>query len=135
MNLTRVLYGLLCAVMLSSCSQWKALTSRDNSTVATKTPSKRTKSGDVKFIDGISVSPGNVVVSKHPMGPSMPNAGKRKKERDVYNSSTRTVANSGDIERVDWLQLKYAIVLDATVESLTNVGLLKTIDDWWGGEP
>ena len=41
-------------------------------------------------------------------------------------------APAGDIERADWLQLKYAIMLDANVEKLNNVSMLKTIDDWWG---
>jgi hypothetical protein len=36
------------------------------------------------------------------------------------------------IENADMLQLKYAIVTDATVEKLTNIPLLATIDKWWG---
>lgn len=66
------------------------------------------------------------------MGPSMPPVAKRKQEREAYNSTIKRSASAGDIERVDWLQLKYAIVLDATVETLTNVNLLKLIDDWYG---
>lgn len=66
------------------------------------------------------------------MGPSMPNESKRRRERDSYNSMVRPVANGGEIERADWLQLKYAILLDATVEKLNNVNLLKLIDEWWG---
>lgn len=62
----------------------------------------------------------------------MPSQEKRQQERDAYNARVRPVANSGDIERADWLQLKYAILLDATVETLTNVNLLKLIDEWYG---
>jgi lipoprotein Spr len=57
---------------------------------------------------------------------------KRIKERESYNAYVRPAANAGDIEKVDWLQLKYAIVLDATVETLQNINLLTLIDEWWG---
>ena len=36
------------------------------------------------------------------------------------------------IENANMLQLKYAIATDATVEKLTNIPLLETIDKWWG---
>ncbi len=131
MNKTALLYCLLSAVLLSSCSQWKAIRSRDNSTV--RTPSKKSNAKKVRFLDNISVTPGEVVTSKHAtVGPSMPSLEKRKQERASYNAYVRPAINAGNIEKVDWLQLKYAIVLDATVETLNNLNLLTTIDDWWG---
>jgi lipoprotein Spr len=129
MKLTQIIYGLLAVVLLSSCSQFKAITSRDNSTASR--PSHKSSAKKVKFLD-MSVSPGQVVTSKHDMSPSMPSYSKRKLQRDSYNANIRTSFNALDIERADFLQLKYAIVLDATVETLTNVNLLKSIDDWWG---
>ncbi|MEJ7681835.1 MAG: hypothetical protein WKG06_29105 [Segetibacter sp.] len=80
----------------------------------------------------MSVSPGQVVTSKHDLSPSMPSFSERKKQRDEYNANIHTSFNALDIEKADFLQLKYAIVLDATVEKLTNVNLLKSIDEWWG---
>ncbi len=130
MKFNYFLYCFVSIVLFSSCSQWKSLTARDNSSLSTKPVAKKQQK-DPKFLD-ISVSPGQVVTTKHPMSPAMPSVIKRKRERDVYNSSVKTVSNSGDIEKADWLQLKYAIVLDATVETLTNVNLLKLIDDWFG---
>jgi lipoprotein Spr len=131
MNITRPVYGFLFVVLFSSCSQFKSITSRDNST--TTTPSKKSNAKKVRFLDNISVNPGQVVTSKHrSVGPSMPPLDKRRKERESYNAYVRPAANSGDIEKVDWLQLKYAIVLDATVETLQNVNLLSLIDEWWG---
>jgi len=129
MNLTRLIYCLLSVVLLSSCSHFKSLTSRDNS-IASQ-PSKKSGSKKVRFLD-MSVSPGQVVTSRHDMKSSMPSYSKRKKQRDTYNSYIHTSINALNIERADWLQLKYAIVLDATVETLTNVNLLKSIDEWWG---
>lgn len=129
MKLTQLIYSLLSVVLLSSCSQFKTLTSRDNSTVAH--PSKKSNPKKVRFLD-MSVSPGQVVTSKHDMSPSMPSYSVRKKQRDEYNANIHTSLNALDIEKADFLQLKYAIVLDATVEKLTNVSLLKSIDEWWG---
>ncbi len=129
MKLTQLIYGLLAMVFFTSCSQFKAITSRDNSTASR--PSRKSSAKKVKFLD-MSVSPGQVVTSKHDMSPSMPSYNRRKMQRESYNSNIRTSFNALDIERADFLQLKYAIVLDATVETLTNVNLLKSIDDWWG---
>jgi lipoprotein Spr len=128
MKITQFIYSVLSVILLSSCSQWKAITSRDNS--ATNRTSRKPNPKKVKFLD-MSVSPGQVVTSKHDMSPSMPSYNQRKLQRDAYNAHI-TSLNAADIERADFLQLKYAIVLDATVETLTNVNLLKSIDEWWG---
>ncbi|HKG69026.1 MAG TPA: NlpC/P60 family protein [Segetibacter sp.] len=132
MKLTRLIYSLLCVGLLSSCSDSKELTSRENS--ATTRPFQKSIAKKVKFLD-MSVSPGQVVTSKHDKSPSLPSSDRRKMQRDLYNASKRSSSNNAlDIERADFLQLKYAIVLDATVEKLTNVNLLKSIDEWWGTE-
>jgi cell wall-associated NlpC family hydrolase len=123
MKLPQISYYLLCIVLLTSCKQFKALTARDDSSVRS---GKSSKASGVKFIDGISVTPGQVVTSKHTTGPAAP---KNLKE-NPYSKNTNTP--SGDIERADWLQLKYAVMLDANVEKLTNLSMLKTIEDWWG---
>src|SRR5205085_6878858 len=122
-------YCILSVVLFSSCSQFKAITSTDNS--ASTRPYQKSGTKKVEFLD-MSVSPGQVVTSKHDMSSSMPSYDKRKLQRDAYNANIRTSFNALDIERADFLQLKYAIVLDASVETLTNVNLLKSIDEWWG---
>ena len=40
--------------------------------------------------------------------------------------------NLSDIEKINWLQLKYSILVDVPVESITNIILLKKIDEWIG---
>jgi cell wall-associated NlpC family hydrolase len=129
MKLTRLIYSLLYVGLLSSCSDSKELTSRDNSAASRR--SQMSSGKKTKFLD-MSVSPGQVVTSKHDVSESMPSYSRRKMQRDLYNASKRPSSNSVNIERADFLQLKYAIVLDATVETLTNVNLLKSIDEWWG---
>jgi lipoprotein Spr len=40
--------------------------------------------------------------------------------------------NLSDIEKANWLQLKYSIKMDVAVEEITNISLLQKIDEWWG---
>jgi hypothetical protein len=128
MTVKRFTYNLLCFLLLSSCRQFKALTAKDNSGINTA-PQKST-SKKVRFLDNISVTPGQVVTSKHvAIGPNVPVT---KVKRGATLAGANTSMASGDIERADWLQLKYAIMLDANVEKLNNLSLLKLIDEWWG---
>lgn len=115
-------------MLLASCKQFKALTSQDHSTSATS--SQKVSEKKVRFLDNISVTPGQVVTSKH-VGVG-PNVTPTKLKKDATIASQNTTSVGGDLERADWLQLKYAIMLDANVEKLTNIGLLKLIDEWWG---
>jgi lipoprotein Spr len=48
-------------------------------------------------------------------------------------TATATSEESGSlIEKLTGLQFKYAMMIDVEVESLTNLTLLKFIDDWFG---
>lgn len=108
---------------LASCRSLKNAGAADHSNSAAAKTSK--KSGQVQFIDGIAVTPGTSVTSKH--NSTIP--GNRKV---VYAPPDDVTTTNFNIERADWLQLKYAIVLDASIEKLTNLDLLKLIDHWWG---
>jgi len=50
----------------------------------------------------------------------------------VRVTQVNTGYSNENIEKADWLQLKYAVMLDATVELVTNMELLKKIEEWWG---
>ena len=113
--------------MLSSCKQLKSLTAHDPSPA--RQAYKKANIKEVIFLDNITVTPGQEVKSKHnsgSVGPDTRNAKRKTVERETYDGP------AGNIERLDWLQLKYAIVLDATVENLSNLKLLQVIDEWWG---
>jgi len=127
MNIKRLLYYLLCVLLLASCKQFKALTSQDR-TVSVGV-SKKPVEKKVRFLDNISLNPGRTTSKHVAIGP---NISAKKSKRGNLITLPATPGPSGDIERADWLQLKYAIVLDATVEKLHNVNLLKVIDEWWG---
>ncbi|WP_176112986.1 C40 family peptidase [Sediminibacterium ginsengisoli] len=103
------------------------LGARDNSaakSTARKSPEK------VEFLDQIEVTPGAVVTTKHKT--STTNARSAAQPPTTVSVNPNAILVSGDIERASWLQLKYAVVMDATVEKLTNIPLLETIDKWWG---
>ncbi|RXK85596.1 C40 family peptidase [Filimonas effusa] len=120
----QILYGTVMVMAFASCKSIKGIGAKDHSTAKTR-KTNIGRSGDVKFLDDISVKPGSVVTSKHA------SSGGSRRSRPA---ASEMVVAPGDvnIERADWLQLKYAIVLDATVEKLKNLELLRSIDHWWG---
>jgi hypothetical protein len=127
MNIKRLSYYVACVVLFASCQQFKALTSQDRT--ASAGVSKKPVEKKVRFLDNISLNPGRATSKQVVIGPDI--SAKKSKPGNVI-SLPATSGPSGDIERADWLQLKYAIVLDATVEKLHNINLLKIIDEWWG---
>ena len=40
--------------------------------------------------------------------------------------------NLSDIEKANWLQIKYSLKMDIAVEEIKNIPLLQKIDEWWG---
>lgn len=86
---------------------------------------KTTVSNDVRFLDDITVTPGGLPAA------NKKRYGKAPKDKVSYKAPDISINRPG-IESAQWLQLKYAIVFDATVEQLTNLALLKDIDYWWG---
>jgi len=69
-----------------------------------------------------SISTSNINIKKRNVNIEAPPSNK---ELAYYSAKS-------SIETASWLQLKYAIILDVFVESLTNINLLKDIDNWWG---
>ncbi len=137
MKFKQLFIAFLGIIVFSSCKSLKSLASKDNSTT-TKNTTVKAKTGKVTFIDNIEVTPGTVVTSKHRT------INTRKQERvtkkAAEKSSIQTVEETApnkdltkvNIEHVDELQLKYAILLDATVEKLNNILMLQTIEKWYG---
>ena len=129
MKTPSIIISCLALLAFSSCKPLSKLGAKDGSTARTVTTKKKT-SQKPEFIDQIEVTPGSVVTTRHKTstGSSKKTAGK--------NSSTEGMPGYGlssvEIEKANWLQLKYAVMVDATVEQLTNIPLLETIDKWWG---
>ncbi len=108
---------------LASCSSFRRLTS-SNTNVSAKRISHKHQNKKVEFLNGIELTPGAVVVSKH------------KTATNQYQSNTTDATAysslSGNIEKLNWLQLKYGVMLNTTVESVSNILLLQKLEEWWG---
>jgi len=107
------------------CRPASKITSKDNSTA---TVTKKSTRKEPKFINDIEVTPGNTVTSKHKTATS-----KHQSNADSSaNGNSADAAAKANIERADWLQLKYAVMMDASVEKVSNVSLLQKLEEWWG---
>ena len=80
----------------------------------------------IEFLDNISVKPGRVYMKK---------ASDALEAEPVLvrsEASNKMPDNLTDVEKANWLQLKYSIQMDIAVEEIQNIPLLQKIDEWWG---
>lgn len=108
-------------IFLSSCSSLRSITSN-----AKPLPNKpMVKDDHIEFLDNLSVTPGKVYLKKSSIGIE---------ETDPIDSKplVKMPDNLSEIEKANWLQLKYSILIDVPVESISNIALLKKIDEWIG---
>ena len=118
------LFGLL--ILLASCSTLKNLsfpikTGKQNVISDTKkTP--RT----MEFLEDISVTPGKITIN------NASNAVETEKPTVINKNYEMMPVNLSDIEKANWLQIKYSLKMDIAVEEIKNIPLLQKIDEWWG---
>jgi len=128
MKIQIFIISILGLLALTSCRSSRSLLSNSapsaTASAKNKVPVKR------EFLNGIEVTPGFAVSSKHKTNSSDKNTETVSKSKERRNNKDGMM--SGSIETAYMLQLKYAIATDATVEKLTNIPLLETIDKWWG---
>lgn len=127
------IYVMSACIVLCSCRGIKNLAAKDSS--GQITGSSGNKKREVVFLDNVSVTPGKTVTSKHitstvKQGSRQMLPDNKSKPADVGIVDTSLTA--GDIEKANWLQLKYAIALNTTVEAITNLTLINKIEEWWG---
>lgn len=118
----------------SSCSSIRNLSAKD-SAASTTTMKKAGKPATREFLNGIEVTPGGMVSSREKKSDLTAKKSKpsSKANTGLERPDPKMMTTSGlGIEGASMLQLKYAIATDATVEKLTNIPLLETIDKWWG---
>jgi len=106
---------------LSSCSTLHNLTNKDKPIVNNSI----VKDNNIEFLDNLSVTPGKVYLKKASQGIE---------EIDPSDSKplVKMPDNLSEVEKANWLQLKYSILIDVPVETITNYALLKKIDEWIG---
>ncbi|MBS1628311.1 MAG: C40 family peptidase [Bacteroidetes bacterium] len=114
---------IIAVLAFASCKTTRTVTSKTKT--ATSKPTVKKTTNKPTFIDGIEVTPGTTVTSKH-------NTNNSKSKVEVKKTNPDPNAKNWNIEKANWLQLKYAIMLDATVERLTNIALLQKMEEWWG---
>lgn len=126
MKLPYITISCLLVFVFSSCKSLSKLGAKDDSVAKTSNAARRT--GNPQFIDQIEVTPGAVVTSRHKTSTTT-------SKRSNTTGAERMPGyglSSVEIEKANYLQLKYAVLMDATVEQLTNIPLLESIDKWWG---
>ncbi len=118
--------GLLATLMLVFMSSCKSLQSMSAAFKPAPKQSSIAKNDNIEFLDHIAVTPGKVYVKKFSLG--------IEEETDPGTTTKldKMPSNLSDIEKANWLQLKYSILMDVPVESINNVPLLKKIDEWIG---
>jgi lipoprotein Spr len=80
----------------------------------------------IEFLDNISVKPGRVYLKK------ASDALETEPVLARTEGSNKMPDNLTDVEKANWLQLKYSIQMDIAVEEINNIPLLQKIDEWWG---
>ena len=106
-------------LILCSCKSLQPVTSRNNANASASSKKK-----NQQFLDDVSITPGEK--KSHDYTYKTP-ANQSKK-----NITTMLRLHHFNIENADWLQIKYAIMMDVPVEQLNDLPLLQQIDHWWG---
>jgi Cell wall-associated hydrolases (invasion-associated proteins) len=129
MPFKKIIYYCIALMFLTSCKAFKNLTSSSygSTNYNHQKASDSTKGKHVRFLNDIEVTPGSTVKSQHIIKKD-----KHQAYPGVEVSQVDPSIKMVDLESVDKLQLKYAVVMDAYVENLTNTTLLQKIDEWWG---
>ncbi len=87
---------------------------------------------DIQFLDDIAITGGNNSTQIQEPQSSHSSRRKRNATQVVYAPPTDVMLTNYNIENAIGLQFKYAILLDASVEKITNLILLQNMDHWWG---
>ena len=87
---------------------------------------------NIQFLDDIAITGGNNSTQIQEPQNGRSSRKKRSVPQIVYEPPTDVVTTNYNIENATGLQFKYAILLDASVERLTNIILLQNMDHWWG---
>jgi lipoprotein Spr len=107
-------------------AQLKAKPKRNLPAVVAVPESNNESIENIEFLDNISVKPGRVYMKK---------ASDALEAEPVLvrsEASNKMPDNLTDVEKANWLQLKYSIQMDIAVEEMNNIPLLQKIDEWWG---
>jgi hypothetical protein len=117
------LFGLL--ILLASCSTLKNLSFPIKTGKQVVSDTKKTPR-TMEFLEDISVTPGKITIN------NASNAVETEKPAVINKNYEMMPVNLSDIEKANWLQIKYSLKMDIAVEDIKNIPLLQKIDEWWG---
>jgi lipoprotein Spr len=107
-------------------AQLKAKPKRNLPAVVAVPETNNESNETIEFLDNISVKPGRVYLKK------ASDALEAEPVLSKPERADRMPDNLTDVEKSNWLQLKYSIQMDIAVEEINNIPLLQKIDEWWG---
>jgi len=82
---------------------------------------------EIEFLENISVKPGKIYIKS-----ASDSIDAEPTVNNAANNFERMPDNLSEVEKANWLQLKYSIKMDIAVEEINNIPLLQKIDEWWG---
>jgi lipoprotein Spr len=107
-------------------AQLKAKPKRNLPAVVAVPETNNESNETIEFLDNISVKPGRIYLKK------ASDALEAEPVLAKPELADRMPDNLTDVEKANWLQLKYSIQMDIAVEEINNIPLLQKIDEWWG---
>ena len=118
------LFGLL--ILLASCSTLKNLSFPIKTGKQIVISDTKKTPRTMEFLEDISVTPGKITIN------NASNAVETEKPTVINKNYEMMPVNLSDIEKANWLQIKYSLKMDIAVEEIKNIPLLQKIDEWWG---
>ncbi len=122
MRLNSYIISITCVLAFASCRSVRKVTTTDKSGSNRATQ----KYGNEKreFINGIEVTLGTKTTTNHATTSVASNANKK--------SISAKKASKAALEKANYLQIKYAPIVEVPTNSLDNIPLLELMDKWWG---
>jgi lipoprotein Spr len=105
------------------CKTVHKITDKDNSTSGNN---RKKNTRKLVFMEGIAITPGSVVKSKHKPATT------KSKSGEIFVPTNFPTSSKIEVEKAKPLQIKYALLLDTYVENITNIELFNKIEEWWG---
>ena len=112
--------------ILSSCSSLKSISLVKTSNLSKENLTSPKAPRKMEFLEDISVTPGKITMN------NTSDAVETEKPAPVSKNYEMMPSNLSEVEKANWLQLKYSIKMDIAVEEIKNIPLLQKIDEWWG---
>ncbi|MGI9138182.1 MAG: C40 family peptidase [Sediminibacterium sp.] len=124
--LNRNVQLLVLVTFLSSCSTLKNISFPLNKGKQEDKSEIKKLPRTMEFLEDISVTPGRITIN------NASNGLETEKPTIVDKNYELMPENLSDIEKANWLQIKYSLKMDIAVEEIKNIPLLQKIDEWWG---